>query len=150
MKYTPLVVVLLAGIAIGSVDLRAHHSGSEYARETIELEGTLLEVAWQNPHVHFFVRAKDEKGATVTWDIEANSLSILRRTDATPENLKVGDKVKVAGSPSRRERKRDRARPGHQAALGGQRRRREVDLVRGRHRLEQDGRNLPCVEHEVQ
>ena len=35
-------------------------------------------------------------------DIEANSLSILRRTDATPENLKVGDTIKVAGSPSRR------------------------------------------------
>jgi hypothetical protein len=59
-------------------------------------------VAWQNPHVHFFLRAKDEKGGAVTWDIEANSLSILRRTDATPENLKVGDRVKVAGSPSRR------------------------------------------------
>lgn len=102
MRYTPRVVVLFAGLAIGSVDLRAHHSGSEYTGETIEIEGTLLEVAWQNPHVHFFVRAKDQKGATVTWDIEANSLSILRRTDATPENLKVGDKVKVAGSPSRR------------------------------------------------
>jgi len=58
-------------------------------------------VAWQNPHVHFFVRTSDA-GKQTTWDIEANSLSILRRTDATPENLKVGDTVKVAGMPSRR------------------------------------------------
>jgi hypothetical protein len=80
----------------------AHHSGSEYDRTTIEIQGKLLEVAWQNPHVHFFVRTTDPGGKTTTWDIEANSLSILRRTDATPENLKVGDTVKVAGSPSRR------------------------------------------------
>ena len=59
-------------------------------------------MAWQNPHVHFIVRAADPSGKMQTWDIEANSLSILRRTDATPENLKVGDTIKVAGSPSRR------------------------------------------------
>src|SRR5437867_7203065 len=32
-------------------------------------------------------------GKVITWDIEANSLSILRRTDATPDNLKVGDTI---------------------------------------------------------
>jgi len=102
MKRTFSLLVLIAACLGASVDVLAHHSGSEYAQTTIEIEGTLLEVAWQNPHVHFFLRAKDEKGGAVTWDIEANSLSILRRTDATPENLKVGDRVKVAGSPSRR------------------------------------------------
>jgi Family of unknown function (DUF6152) len=81
----------------------AHHSGSEYDRsKTIEVEGKLLEVAWQNPHVHFSVQSRDSVGKTITWDIEANSLSILRRTDATPENLKVGDTIKIAGSPSAR------------------------------------------------
>jgi hypothetical protein len=102
MKYTRSLVVLIAWCMMRSIDVGAHHSGSEYAQTTVEIEGTLLEVAWQNPHVHFFVRAKDANGNLVTWDIEANSLSILRRTDATPENLKVGDTVKVAGAPSRR------------------------------------------------
>jgi uncharacterized protein DUF6152 len=103
MKRTRSVMaVLSAALVIASVSVRAHHSGSEYDRTTVEIQGTLLEVAWQNPHVHFFVRAKDADGKQATWDIEANSLSILRRTDATPENLKVGDTVKVAGSPSRR------------------------------------------------
>jgi len=97
-----IVAVAIASVTTASADLRAHHSGSEYDRTTVEIEGTLLEVAWQNPHVHFFVRAKDADGKQATWDIESNSLSILRRTDATPENLKVGDTVKVAGAPSRR------------------------------------------------
>ena len=102
MRYTLARLILMISLILGSIEVRAHHSGSEYEPKTVEIQGTLLEVAWQNPHVHFFVRTKDEKGNLVTWDIEANSLSILRRTDATPENLKVGDTVKVAGAPSRR------------------------------------------------
>jgi hypothetical protein len=98
----PIALLVLLGSSLAPAGARAHHSGSEYDRTTIEIEGTLQEVAWQNPHVHFFVRAKDANGKDAIWDIEANSLSILRRTDANPDNLKVGDTVKVAGAPSRR------------------------------------------------
>jgi len=102
MNRTVAVTVLVAfGLSLAGSGLRAHHSGSEYDRRTIEIEGRLVEVAWQNPHVHFLVRTTDPTGKVVTWDIEANSLSIMRRTDATPDNLKVGDTIKVAGSPSR-------------------------------------------------
>jgi hypothetical protein len=97
MKRVVSLVVLTATMAYG------HHSGSEYDRSrVIEIQGKLLEIAWQNPHVHFAVLSKDASGKAITWDIEANSLSILRRTDATPENLKVGDTIKIAGSPSGR------------------------------------------------
>jgi len=101
MKSAVSFLFAIVVVVCDPTHVRAHHSGSEYAQTTVEIEGTLLEVAWQNPHVHFFVRAKDADGRAVTWDIEANSLSILRRTDATPDNLKVGDTVKVAGAPSR-------------------------------------------------
>jgi hypothetical protein len=100
MRRTCLAALLILSFVPASI--RAHHSGSEYDRKTIEITGQLVEVAWQNPHVHFLVRTTDASGKTMTWDIEANSLSILRRTDATPENLKVGDTIKVAGAPSRR------------------------------------------------
>ena len=101
MKRTLSFAALIAWSVL-AVRIDAHHSGSEYDRTTIEIQGQLLEVAWQNPHVHFIVRTTDPGGKMLTWDIEANSLSILRRTDATPENLKVGDTIKVAGAPSRR------------------------------------------------
>ncbi len=97
MRPIALALLLLVVPAVA----HAHHSGSEYDRTTVEIEGTLVELVWQNPHVHFGVRTVDAKGKTVTWDIEANSLSILRRTDANPDNLKLGDRIKVAGAPSR-------------------------------------------------
>ena len=102
MKRMLPIVVLMTWCLLASSHLHAHHSGSEYDRNTIEIQGQLLDVAWQNPHVHFTVRAADPNGKVLTWDVEANSLSILRRTDATPDNLKVGDTIKVAGTPSRR------------------------------------------------
>jgi len=97
-----LAALFLAWCVALPVGVRAHHSGSEYDRAPIEIEGRLLEVAWQNPHVHFTVRTTDADGKVTTWDIEANSLSIMRRTDATSENLKVGDTIKIAGAPSSR------------------------------------------------
>ncbi|HET9272531.1 MAG TPA: DUF6152 family protein [Vicinamibacterales bacterium] len=93
--------IVLALLLVLPVATFAHHSGSEYDQSTMEIEGTLVELVWQNPHVHFGVRTTDKGGKAVVWDIEANSLSILRRTDANPDNLKLGDRIKVAGAPSR-------------------------------------------------
>jgi hypothetical protein len=103
MKLIVSLTLLIATWSLTAPLAYGHHSGSEYDRSrVVEVEGKLLEVAWQNPHVHFSVQSKDANGKVIAWDIEANSLSILRRTDATPENLKVGDTIKIAGSPSNR------------------------------------------------
>ena len=57
-----LASVALALVTLGASALAAHHSGSEYDRTTVEIEGTLVELVWQNPHVHFGVRAVDSSG----------------------------------------------------------------------------------------
>ncbi len=79
----------------------AHHSFAEYDKtQTVEVSGTLVQFEWQNPHVHFRVRSLKD-GRVTTWDIEGNSLSFLRRTNAAPQLLKVGDRVTIAGWPSK-------------------------------------------------
>src|SRR4029450_11151006 len=103
-----LACALFLMLLFAPVGALAHHSGSEYDRTTVEIEGTLVELLWQNPHGHFGGRTTDANGKTVVWDIETNSVSILRRTDANPSNLKVGDRIKVAGAPSRRGAQRQR------------------------------------------
>jgi Family of unknown function (DUF6152) len=78
----------------------AHHSSAGvYAMDTIvELEGEVTEVLWRNPHVRFAIRTADGS----VWGIETNSVSILRRMEIGPDVVAVGEHVKVAGSPSRR------------------------------------------------
>jgi len=75
----------------------AHHSYVEFDQQsTVEIEGTLVAAAWQNPHSRLTVAAAD--GAR--WDIESTSVNALRRTGAPLELFEVGSKVKLAGWPS--------------------------------------------------
>lgn len=82
----------------------AHHSVSAWfnTSQVIELEGTVTEVEWTNPHVRFTLSVEDENGQTVEWDVESLSVSGIARWGITPDLVSVGDRVLVAGNPSRR------------------------------------------------
>ena len=57
------VVAAVVSIVWLASPLSAHHSGSEYdLQNVVEISGTLVELAWQNPHVHFGVRTTDARG----------------------------------------------------------------------------------------
>ena len=83
--------------------VNAHHSYSEYDdTKSVEVEGKLVDVAWQNPHARILVQVTDSAGKTVTWDVESAGLNNFRRMNVPLEIFKVGDTVKVAGWPSKR------------------------------------------------
>jgi hypothetical protein len=93
--------------AAATLNARAHHSYSEYDdTKSVEVEGKLLDVAWQNPHARILVQAVDAKGTAVTWDIESAGLNNFRRMQVPLDIFKVGDTVKVAGWPSKRSGRR--------------------------------------------
>ncbi len=98
-------LILALFMVVSGTRAQAHHSGSEYDLDKIvEIEGTLVEIRWQNPHVQLRVRAPAPaaNGKMMLWEIEGSSLSVLRRTNVDPRKLHVGDKVKVAGEQSKR------------------------------------------------
>ena len=94
--------VWLACLASVGTAAHAHHSYTEFnQRETVEIEGTLTVVAWQNPHTRLEVRVAGSS-APVLWDIETTSVNAMRRQGVPLDTLQVGDTVKIAGWPSRR------------------------------------------------
>jgi hypothetical protein len=94
-------VLALSGAAWLPGPASAHHSASQYDAESIvEISGTLNEVAWQNPHVLLKVTSV-EAGVSTTWEIECNPINTLERAGVDRRSLRVGDRVKVAGFPSR-------------------------------------------------
>ena len=96
------LIALVSGL-LPSIDAYAHHSYAEYDdQRTIEFEGRLLDVAWQNPHIRFMVEAKDENNRVVVWDIEATSVNSLHRMNVPLDILTIGQNVKFAGWPSKR------------------------------------------------
>jgi len=80
---------------------QAHHAYAEYDQEqTVEIEGTLTKAVFQNPHLSLKVQVAGRD--PVIWDIEGSGLNALERMNAPLEKYKLGDKVKVAGWPSKR------------------------------------------------
>jgi|MEHZ01.4.fsa_nt_MEHZ011111275.1_31 hypothetical protein len=96
-----LVKLLTTAVAIGLVAIPtavfAHHSTSEYAQTTSEIEGVVTNVFWKNPHVIFHVDTADGE-----WIVEGGSVSGQNRRGINGDVIKVGDSLKVAGRISMR------------------------------------------------
>jgi hypothetical protein len=80
----------------------AHHSFAIYANERIELTGEVAAIQWHNPHVILELKTTGNDGER-TWRMEGRSISTLQRAGVTRDLVRVGDQVKIAGLPSRRD-----------------------------------------------
>ena len=78
----------------------AHHSfsGQFNAEDPVSFEGVVTRIEWQNPHVWFYVDATDEDGNVVHWEAETTNPNTLLRRGWKPDDLKVGDRVRVEGA----------------------------------------------------
>ncbi len=87
------VVCCLIGTAL------AHHSRGNFDLEnTIELQGTITEFTWRNPHAFATLAVDREEGVAEEWLLELNSISVLTGTGWDRDTLNVGDEVTVVGN----------------------------------------------------
>ena len=93
-----LVLVLWAAAA-------AHHSfGAVYLEsDMIEVDGTIVEFQYKNPHSWVHVRGSERSGVDEerVYSAEWVSTSQLENEGITKTTLKPGDKVRIWGSPSK-------------------------------------------------
>ena len=78
----------------------AHHSfGAEYdADKPVTLKGVVTKIEWTNPHSHFYIDVKDDKGRVVNWKFQGYTVNALYRTGWNKDvTMKVGDTVTVSG-----------------------------------------------------
>jgi hypothetical protein len=102
-RLRPVVVVIFSLSFAASASAVAHHSYTEFDNaQSVEIEGRLLAVVWQNPHAHIEVQVAGPDDNPVTWEIESSGVNYLRRMQMPLEIFEVGSRVKVAGWPSKR------------------------------------------------
>lgn len=83
---------------------QAHHSFSatyDSTSEELEIEGTVRELVWRNPHSFLRLDVTDESGTTRTWALEWGSISQLSESNLTRTTLRPGDVIIAKGDPSR-------------------------------------------------
>lgn len=95
--------ILISCIAFHATPGLAHHSiaGAYDTRNEVTIEGVVTEFHFVNPHPMLSVRA----GSNV-WQLEMDNRSELSRAGMAEDSFQVGDRVVVAGNPSRSEPQR--------------------------------------------
>lgn len=86
-----------------SANALSHHSFSaEFdVGRPVELQGTVIEVEWTNPHAWLHLEATDAQGAKQHWAIELLGVNALVRGGMSPKTVKPGDRLTVKGYGSR-------------------------------------------------
>ena len=95
------VLLLMTGAGIA-----AHHSfAAEYdSNKPVTISGTVTNVEWTNPHIHFSLDATGTDGAPVHWRFEGYPPNMLVRQGWKKDlTLKPGDAITVTGWQARLE-----------------------------------------------
>lgn len=91
-----------AGLASLAAPALAHHSYSQYDRQTERsLTGTVESIEWTNPHILISLRAADRGAGTAVWRLEGHAPLMLSRNGFDRNAVKPGDRLQVTFHPLR-------------------------------------------------
>ena len=102
-RATPLASLLIALLPWLPPAADGHHSRTRFLMDSpMEMEGTITEHAYRNPHVYLAFETTDAAtGETREWLLEANAVSSVRSIGWHADTFLVGDQVSVRGFPHR-------------------------------------------------
>lgn len=94
-----LAIGCVAALALAAPAF-AHHSFAMFdADKTVELEGTVKEFQWTNPHSWLQVLVVDEGGQEIEWSLELGSPGSLARNGWRPRTVVPGDEITFSMHP---------------------------------------------------
>jgi hypothetical protein len=97
-----LIGALVITLVITGDVARAHHSFSMFEfGSSIEIEGTVQEFRFINPHAFIIVKAKGKDGRLETWSLEGQPTAMLEREGWNRQTLKPGDQIRATIAPLR-------------------------------------------------
>ena len=101
-RYLAISFLAVTALAVGG-RAYAHHSFAATYREkdSVTIEGELVQLDFRNPHSFVHVDVKDKDGTKVRYAVEWGGVGQLGQQGVTRDTLKVGDHVIISGAPGR-------------------------------------------------
>ena len=101
IKSLVMRLLMFAGLLVLSNNaVLAHHSTTHFSKEFTEMEGTLVDLRWKNPHIYFVLEVTEENGEKIRWQMEAGTIYMIGRAGVTRDMFEIGDELRVAGNRS--------------------------------------------------
>ena len=99
------ISVLFATVVLATGTTIAHHAPSSVyiLSSEIEIEGTVTDFRYNNPHVRIHIDVVNEAGEVEDWIAEGGTPNIMLRNGWSPETFKPGDPIHIVGHPPREE-----------------------------------------------
>ena len=103
---TPFLCLVIAGLVAATLvtvsvsPALAHHAGVEWDREQVlELNGTIKEFQFMNPHTWIQIEVENGDGAIEEWSVEWGSPNTLSRRGIRPSTFPAGAEATVRINP---------------------------------------------------
>ena len=99
-------LVVAGGLLVAAIPVSAHHSFNSfwYMDRIATIEGVVTEVKIVNPHPEMKVEVTEANGEKTIWNVTGRATgSGILKAGWTTDTVPVGTKVKIEGSPSRKE-----------------------------------------------
>ena len=101
MKYCAAAIGLLA-TALATWVVNAHHSAAAaFTANIIEVEGTVTEFNFTNPHIDVFFDSIGENGEVTQWRASGSAANLMRRRGWTAETIQPGQYLRFSGREAR-------------------------------------------------
>jgi hypothetical protein len=86
----------VAAVLLMSGPAWSHHSHSNYDQtKVVNMDGTVVNVSWMNPHVWVYIEVMDDQGQPERWVLEGGGIIPLVQKGWTRDSLKAGDEISV-------------------------------------------------------
>src|SRR5207249_7629248 len=99
-RYFVTSLFALAVLGAGGIAFARHSFAATYReKDSVTIEGELVQLDFRNPHSFVHVDVKQKDGKTVRYAIEWGGVGQLGQEGVTRDTFKVGDHVIISGAP---------------------------------------------------
>jgi Family of unknown function (DUF6152) len=97
MKALLVPVFVIPALVSGAVPLSAHHSWPVSQSQLVTVKGSVMKLAWENPHPMITLEVQTDEGKLETWSVGGPAINRMEANGWTKTTVKPGDVITGIG-----------------------------------------------------